>query len=124
MVLLAVDVAMTGYERTVQVNEINERFKTNYKTWTNSKWYEYGDQIVGDLTNSGVQMLDLLSNIHNWVPNLVSKLSGGPGQWNEYFTTDVMSNQYRVSALSLFNSGNFQKNYGIRAVYSATTRKA
>lgn len=115
---------MTGYERTVQVNEINERFKTNYKTWTNSKWYEYGEQAVGDLVNSGVQMLDLLTNVHNWVPNLVSKLSGGPGQWNNYFATDVMSNQYRVSALSLFNSGNFQKNYGIRAVYSAATRKA
>lgn len=123
MVLLAVDLAMTGYDRTVQINEINERFKTNYKTWTNSRWYEFGDQLTGDLINSSVQMLDLLINIHNLGSVLESIIYGGPVQWNDYFATDAMSNQYRVSALSLFSSWDFQKNYGIRAVYSANTGK-
>ena len=122
-ILLVVDIGMTGWSRTVQIDELNERFKTCYRTWSNAQWYEWGEQAIGDWINSAVDVLDLAHNVKNWIPHIISKLVGGPGCWNDFYSTDNMSRQYRSSAVSFFGAENFQKSYGRRAVFSATSRK-
>lgn len=123
-IMLVADVGITMAFHEMAVKEINKQHKINLSTWdtTDSKT----GLVLGNLLNSGVQTLNFLSYLAQFIPSIPGNMyTNGyqTMQQRQFLTEDAYSAQYRIQNVIEFFGGtnNWNQLYTSKIVSALNT---